>query len=609
MQRWHTATAAPSRPNWGAQGAAAIAAGDLDAAKRSFGAAVRAEVKNPLYRFQLAVVLEGLGEFAAAAEQLTIALRLDPKSIDAARRLSMLLGRGALPDDARLDPAGLMAALRHDRVDRDLLSAAVLHHLSRSGPLRRALDQMQSREPLEVARGLCLKRTGDVLKDRLLLEALGVGTVVSLEMERLLTAVRRVLLLEVPGTRFSDPALVEFIGALMRQCWLNEFVWAETPEEIQALEDVLKPERLDSAGPDGARGLLVRFLYRPPIAMSSAGFDLLEPRALRELVGWRIEEQAELRNRAATLERLGAVTDPTSCKVAAQYESSPYPRWTSTPLLRNGQFLSHLETYFSSRQLAFAKRPFEVLVAGCGTGKQAVSAAFDYGPEARVLGLDISTMSLAYASKMAERFGAGNVRFAQGDLRDVARYMPSLLGKFQVVECCGVLHHMDDLFGAWRELVRCLAPGGIMLVGLYSRLARSNLELLRGYDVYPGAGCDNAALRRFRGQLMAAPADYPGSEFMRSRDFFSSSGFRDLYLHVSERSTTLPEISDFLAENGLAFRGFVDVPFEALKQRFPGETLPGSLGAWDALEQEHPAMFGRMYQFWCVREASAVTSV
>src|SRR5689334_18581429 len=85
MQRWHTATAAPSRPNWGAQGAAAIAAGDLDAAKRSFGAAVRAEVKNPLYRFQLAVVLEGLGEFAAAAEQLTIALRLDPKSIDAAR--------------------------------------------------------------------------------------------------------------------------------------------------------------------------------------------------------------------------------------------------------------------------------------------------------------------------------------------------------------------------------------------------------------------------------------------------------------------------------------------------------------------------------------------
>ena len=78
--------------------------------------------------------------------------------------------------------------------------------------------------------------------------------------------------------------------------------------------------------------------------------------------------------------------------------------------------LRALSRHFTAAETAFLDRPCEVLIAGCGTGQQAVQAALAYGPQARVLAIDLSAASLAYAARMAERFGARNVAFAQADL-------------------------------------------------------------------------------------------------------------------------------------------------------------------------------------------------
>ncbi|MGE3918077.1 MAG: class I SAM-dependent methyltransferase, partial [Hyphomicrobiaceae bacterium] len=257
--------------------------------------------------------------------------------------------------------------------------------------------------------------------------------------------------------------------------------------------------------------------------------------------------------------------------------------------------------YFVAAELRFAAAPFVLLVAGCGTGSQAVSAALVYGPNARVVGLDISEASLAYAGTMARRMGVGNLELVLGDIDKLPGIEPSWRGRFKVIECCGVLHHMADPFGAWQRLLDCLAPDGLMLVGLYSAHARRHLETLRQDDNFPAPGCSLDELRAYREHLFARGAEAPGASYLRSRDAFTSSGFRDFFLHVSEKVTTLVEVDRFLADNGLRFRGFTSVGAAPFRRRFPTARPPGRLAQWAELEAEMPDLFLGMYQLWVSR--------
>ena len=213
----------------------------------------------------------------------------------------------------------------------------------------------------------------------------------------------------------------------------------------------------------------------------------------------------------ALVQRLGTISDETSVRVAGMYDASPYPRWTSVLTHREGAYLKQLRSVFKPEELVFLRRPFEVLIAGCGTGRQAVSAAFDYGTNANVIALDIAIASLGYASRMASRMGAGSIRFLQGDIQQIETYEPSFVGRFPVIECVGVLHHMARPFDGWRALRECLAPGGLMLIGLYSASARRNLAVLQADPAFPGRGCDAQTLRRYRQHVRALPKGVPGS--------------------------------------------------------------------------------------------------
>jgi hypothetical protein len=78
------------------------------------------------------------------------------------------------------------------------------------------------------------------------------------------------------------------------------------------------------------------------------------------------------------------------------------------------------------------------------------------------------------------------------------------------------------------------------------------------------------------------------------------SSCRDLLFHVQEHRFTIPQIADFIAQNGLAFVGF---DLDQLVQRrylarFPEDKAMTDLACWDAFEHEHPVTFSGMYQFW-----------
>ena len=592
--------------DWARRGSAAVDARDLETAKKCFSQAAKIDRGSAERRFHLAVVLEALEEYGAAAEQLTEALRIDPQLTEAARRFSSLLSRHILAGNVRLNPLGLRAALQHEAVSRETVADAALRYLSSRDPLRGALEHGRTKGWEMSARNLCLKRTGPLLTDELFLELLRTGVAKSPELEALLTALRRILVLEVPRQRLTNRDLMNFAVVLMQQCSVNEYIWMASGEELSAIrERSVDIRRLLDGDVEEGYNFLLTSLYEPSYRRFDPTVDLesiakIQPEALAEAVARRVEQYIDEQNRRSRIARAVDVADDTSRKVAAQYETAPYPRWTRLGLsLREGELRRSLEGYFRTGQLAFMDHPFEVLVAGCGTGMDAIQIALGYGQNARVVALDLSLASLAYASRMADRFGARNIEFRQADIQQISA-VPEFLSRFPMIECGGVLHHMADPFEGWRSLIKCLTPGGIMRIGLYSSIARNNLTALRSDPAYPGAGCDDAQLRAFRQLIMARPDGQPGSELKGSPDFYSTSGFRDLALHVSETCLSIPEIAGFLEELRLVFRGFQPVLFfDLLRKHHPRELWPGTLAHWAELELAIPVLFAGMYKFWC----------
>ena len=591
--------------SWSERGSAAVNAGDLELAKQCFSRAVRDESSNARHRFHLALVLEGLGELGAAARELTQALRLDPKREEAVRRLAALSRRSdfGANDHAELNAVGLRHGLNHVRVDQKAIANVAIRVLVTGRSLKNAFATGEAQGWLEAARRLCLERTSPILKDELFLEVLRTSTLSSPQLENLLTAVRRVLLLEVAPTRFGDHALVGFALAMLQQCWINQFLWAVSEDEWQRL--ALEKVPLDGLAKDNLEAghrVLRHCLYAPlrrvlgdeaaPEALSG-----LEPRALREVIVRRLVMERDERARAAGMPLLGNIDGAISRRVAQFYEESPYPRWSSVIISRDHRAM--LARFLGEERAAFLERPFEVLIAGCGTGQQVVQAALHYGPNARILAVDLSAASLGYAARMAEGFGVKNVEFARANLETLASEA-QFARRFQLIEAVGVLHHMAEPLTGWRALLGCLAPHGLMRIGLYSAIARRNLTALRNDPAYPGPGCDDQALRAFRQSLLVRQ-DEQALDARKFVDFWDARSFRDMLLHVCEHRLSLAEIARFLEEERLAFRGF-QLPKQSQAmfwQRFAFETWPGSLENWARFEEEWPQLFENMYLFWC----------
>ena len=589
--------------DWVALGVDAARRDDAIAAKVAFLEAMKAEPRNAALRWNLALAEERLGEIAAAAAHLTVALRLNPRLHEAARRLGSLLSFYAINDPERLDPYGLKAALDCDGVARQAITEASLAHVFATQ--RSLADAVIRSGTSDAARELLLARTDDGLKDDLLIAALRAGTVKDAGQERLLTAIRRLILLDLDPTRYSDRALTALVLALIAQGWSNDHAWAESPDETRALDRIALDRAALAAGDLPAAQSLMRLaLYRPLSELLGAHAEpavakSIRPRPLRELIEARLSADVDQLDTAAALPRLRALQDAVSQRVAGQYERSPYPRWQSLHLPAPGSLRTALQRYIAPERLAFMDRPFDVLIAGAGTGQHALQSASGYGENGRVLAIDLSAASLAYAERRRRDLGVANVELMVADILDLG----TLDRSFDVIECIGVLHHMADPWSGWSALLSRLKPNGLMYVGLYSATARQSLAALRDEPAYPGSGCSDAAARGYRAELLGRPDDDPGGDMKRSRNFWNLSEFRDLVLHECEHRMTLAEIERYLAENALTFRGFTlgrDI-LEAFARRHPDSPWPGRLADWQSFEAEHPRTFETMYRFWCER--------
>ena len=398
-------------------------------------------------------------------------------------------------------------------------------------------------------------------------------------LEGRLTGLRRRLL-------FGDG--VEALGPLLPnlaiQCHLNEYAWALDAIERQLVERMAgRIERLTPAE------VMAVACYRPLSGIPGA--DVLLARSWTDPERAVLEEQlVAAREEQALVAQIPAITPirgGVSQTVRAQYEEHPYPRWRHvTPMPTAGSI-------FGWR----IPEGVEVLFAGCGTGHHAIHAGQRYGPTAKVLAVDLSRASLAYALRKTRAAGIGNMTYAQADLLELGG-----IGRtFDVIECSGVLHHLADPFEGARVLSALLRPGGVMKIALYSAIARVKLGPAKALAKQYGPD----TIRELRQAIIAAPDGDPVKAAMGTTDFYSTSSLRDLIMHVQEHEMAVADLQRMVDENGLAFTAFA-IGAETLatyRATFPGDPAATDLANWDAFERANPTTFGGMYQFWVRKPA------
>jgi SAM-dependent methyltransferase len=251
--------------------------------------------------------------------------------------------------------------------------------------------------------------------------------------------------------------------------------------------------------------------------------------------------------------------------VRAQYEAYPYPprdpRDEAKRLIEGSpSHLLEINHYVFAGRRDFAQ-PFRALVAGGGTGDGAIMLAqhlADRATPAEVIYLDLSEPARAIAEARASARGLTNIRFLTGSLLE----LPALgLGKFDYIDCCGVLHHLPDPPAGLAILADTLAPEGGIGLMVYGSIGRTGVYHLQ--DVLRRLGSDEPASMRLdlaRRLLKQLPptnwlARNPAiGDHLRVGD----AGIYDLLLHSQDRAYTVPELAALVGGAGLEIVSLIE---------------------------------------------------
>ncbi|MFY9818592.1 MAG: methyltransferase [Pseudolabrys sp.] len=540
-----------------------------------------------------ALALESAGKLDDAARSYKRVVGLNPDHTEAHNNLARVFHAQGKAKDASVFYAHALA----------LMPQLFQQYSGIRGTLTSLLPQLD--EALRRQMAAWPKRLGEselfgeaglaaIADNPLLLVLLQSTPIRDVAFERLLTALRASLAsAATAGKPVADPIL-GFACALARQCFINEYVFATTPDEDVQLEDL---RRARSGASPSAMQIAALAMYAPLHTLPSASV-LLERKwnpLIDAVLTQQLREPAQELQLRDLIPRLTQIEDEVSQRVRQQYEENPYPRWVHIA----GQVAPMpIDQYLRDQFPTAAFTPLgktsalDMLIAGCGTGQVAIGSVQKH-EGAQALAIDLSLTSLCYARRKTPAELASRIDYAQADILKLG----SIDRSFDVIDACGVLHHMADPLAGWRILLSLLRPGGLMHLAFYSDVGRGDVAAARMFIAERKFGATPHDIRRCRQELLATPL----ASVTRFTDFFTTSECRDLLFHVHEARVTIPVIKDFIRENGLKFIGFeFDLPV-LMRQRAQFAAAGWSLAdldRWQEVETKYPDTFSGMYQFW-----------
>ncbi|MFW5641621.1 MAG: class I SAM-dependent methyltransferase [Roseicyclus sp.] len=245
-------------------------------------------------------------------------------------------------------------------------------------------------------------------------------------------------------------------------------------------------------------------------------------------------------------------------EVEAQYEAYPYPERDPADEARrlitgSPSWPAEIDHFLFAGRRDWSRR-FRVLVAGGGTGDALIQLAqilTSAGREAEITYLDLSKAARRIAEARAAARGLANIAFHTGSLLDAGEF-----GRFDYIDCCGVLHHLPDPQAGFDALAAALAPGGGIGLMVYAPHGRSGVYPLQAAFGRLLKGPPEERLAAARAILARLPEGHPFRRNPHLSDHEASdAGFYDLLLHSQDRPFTITELAESLSRAGLTMTG------------------------------------------------------
>jgi Tfp pilus assembly protein PilF len=412
--------------------------GQPEAAMRHYR---RALTERPGYRaatLNLAACLLGQGDFIASLDMVVPALLAQETQDAKAIFCESIVNIPDIPGTREV--RGLLSrALSAPWGRPRTLADAGVRLVKRDAAIASCLARALAAWPQRLDAATLFQRSGlaALAADPLLGALLRSTPICNVDLERLLSLVRFALL-DTAKANSTDDTVLEFCCALAQQCWINEYVFDATEPELERVRALR--EDIGAALASGtvipAQLLVIGACYFSLRELDARLLDRVWPAPVSDILVQQLVWPREERELARSLPRLTPVDDATSLQVRQQYEENPYPRWIKAAPVTTAPAEDWLgRTCPAARPVHFAKRQtVDILVAGCGTGQHAIETARGIAG-AKVLGVDLSLGSLAYATRKARELGLANIAFAQADILQIAAVDRS----FDIIEASGTI--------------------------------------------------------------------------------------------------------------------------------------------------------------------------
>ncbi len=229
-------------------------------------------------------------------------------------------------------------------------------------------------------------------------------------------------------------------------------------------------------------------------------------------------------------------------------------------------------------------KSIKVLVAGGGSGDGLIQIAqllTDAKRPYHITYIDLSTSTRKIAEERAKIRELKNIKFVTGSLLDAANH-----GEFDYIDCCGVLHHLEDTQAGFTALSNALAPHGGLGFMVYAPYGRSGVYPLQ--EAFGAMTADMTPEERLHfGQdiFKRVPENHPFKRNELVGDHKDGdAGFYDLLLHNQDRATSVKELAGYLSNAGLELSSFTQPALYNLKDFLPnGYDIPNNLSELDKM--------------------------
>jgi len=216
-----------------------------------------------------------------------------------------------------------------------------------------------------------------------------------------------------------------------------------------------------------------------------------------------------------------------------------------------------------------------VIDIGTGTGQLAAYLALR---RKMVWGVDFSLKSLAKAQALKKKLGLDSLTLKKVNILQPEE-IEGINTQFDYALCLGVLHHTEDPYQGFKNVLKLVKPGGYIAVGLYNKPGRILLKIRRlmATKVFK----NNKRLNDWFIRLQIG--NTADKEKIRG-------WWNDQYLHPHESTHTVGEVLRWFRRNGIEY--FQSVP--SLKP-FDESNL-GISGVWNNTRETYPNFLIRFHK-------------